>query len=442
MRAPRLLLAAVVMAACRHAAPVARGRAAEPPPDTSGFVTQVVRDGGHVIADGGHADADTNGTHTFDADLRPDATPDTAVPPAPPPQPTESAVIPVVPNLTLTSASHFPEGDRENHVTLHEVSPAGILYAWHYREQHDDGTTGEAASADSSARPISPRAPRLDQVFESGERTETPGYTAMSLSRATYARVLAGDETPFTITGVAGGASSGSDLADALATARVVIHGVLTLASRSPEGMPILVNGRRADLPVMHLKAVFTYEGKEITDQYWILADSADPLFLRTLSSKGTFQMIRIDWPGGVAAHPSSRRSSETVAPSCPASTSPSTAPSWSRSPVPALEGVASLLAKHADWSVAIEGHTDSIGDPGANRTLSERRAEAVRAALVTRHVDASRITSSGFGASRPREANATLEGRARNRRVEVVRDVRERRAMTARRLCSSRSSR
>jgi len=88
-----------------------------------------------------------------------------------------------------------------------------------------------------------------------------------------------------------------------------------------------------------------------------------------------------------------------------------------------ALTGVAALLARHPDWSLAIEGHTDSIGGVASNQALSERRAEAVRSALVTQHrVTPSRLTATGFGATRPRESNATLEGRARNRRVELVR--------------------
>ncbi|HEX6089114.1 MAG TPA: OmpA family protein, partial [Gemmatimonadales bacterium] len=68
--------------------------------------------------------------------------------------------------------------------------------------------------------------------------------------------------------------------------------------------------------------------------------------------------------------------------------------------------------------------HTDSIGSATANKALSERRVAAVRARLVERHgVNAARLKVAGLGAARPREPNATIEGRARNRRVELVRD-------------------
>ena len=84
---------------------------------------------------------------------------------------------------------------------------------------------------------------------------------------------------------------------------------------------------------------------------------------------------------------------------------------------------VARLLDRHPDWTVTIEGHTDSIGGARYNQGLSERRAAALRRELVTRHgIVAARLGTGGFGASRPLEPNTTLEGRARNRRVELVR--------------------
>jgi outer membrane protein OmpA-like peptidoglycan-associated protein len=84
---------------------------------------------------------------------------------------------------------------------------------------------------------------------------------------------------------------------------------------------------------------------------------------------------------------------------------------------------VAEVLLRNPDWTVTIEGHTDSIGDPRYNQGLSVRRADALRRELVVRHgIEAQRLGTQGFGASRPLEPNTTLEGRARNRRVELVR--------------------
>jgi OOP family OmpA-OmpF porin len=75
------------------------------------------------------------------------------------------------------------------------------------------------------------------------------------------------------------------------------------------------------------------------------------------------------------------------------------------------------------DLRVSVEGHTDSVGTDAYNQRLSERRANAVRDYLVSRGIDASRITSRGFGESKPSASNDTAEGRAENRRVEIIPD-------------------
>ncbi len=87
----------------------------------------------------------------------------------------------------------------------------------------------------------------------------------------------------------------------------------------------------------------------------------------------------------------------------------------------PALRSVLALLQEDPGLRFAIEGHTDDQGGPQVNGPLSQRRAEAVKGWLVRQGVDASRLTASGLGATRPVDTNATAEGRANNRRVEFV---------------------
>jgi outer membrane protein OmpA-like peptidoglycan-associated protein len=87
------------------------------------------------------------------------------------------------------------------------------------------------------------------------------------------------------------------------------------------------------------------------------------------------------------------------------------------------LEDIAATLGKNPTWKLQIEGHTDNIGGDAANQALSERRAATVKSALVERHrIDTARLSTVGFGASRPKDSNETLIGRAQNRRVELVR--------------------
>jgi OOP family OmpA-OmpF porin len=89
----------------------------------------------------------------------------------------------------------------------------------------------------------------------------------------------------------------------------------------------------------------------------------------------------------------------------------------------PTLTAVAKLIKESKFALLTIEGHTDNIGTAEYNQDLSERRAEAVRKSLVADFgVPAARLTAKGYGLTRPVETNATSEGRAHNRRVELSR--------------------
>jgi outer membrane protein OmpA-like peptidoglycan-associated protein len=87
------------------------------------------------------------------------------------------------------------------------------------------------------------------------------------------------------------------------------------------------------------------------------------------------------------------------------------------------LTEIAEVMRRNPQWKLGIHGHTDAIGSDASNLDLSRRRADAVKGALVERHgIAAERLATEGYGASQPRATNETLEGRSRNRRVELVR--------------------
>ena len=85
------------------------------------------------------------------------------------------------------------------------------------------------------------------------------------------------------------------------------------------------------------------------------------------------------------------------------------------------LGDVLSLLQAQADWKMRIEGHTDSTGTKAGNQALSQQRAAAVAAWLVAKGVAAGRLTAVGMGDTKPIADNSTDDGRAKNRRVELV---------------------
>ncbi len=83
-------------------------------------------------------------------------------------------------------------------------------------------------------------------------------------------------------------------------------------------------------------------------------------------------------------------------------------------------DGLAVLTA-NADWRLRIEGHTDNVGDKAANMKLSTARAAAVAAWLAGKGIDAARLSTAGLGDTQPVGENTTEEGRARNRRVVLI---------------------
>ncbi len=85
----------------------------------------------------------------------------------------------------------------------------------------------------------------------------------------------------------------------------------------------------------------------------------------------------------------------------------------------PILNEVAKMLKEYSYYDVSIEGHTDNVGKPESNLKLSQGRSKAALDYLVKQGVEASRMTSSGFGDSKPIGDNKTAAGRAQNRRVE-----------------------
>jgi len=93
---------------------------------------------------------------------------------------------------------------------------------------------------------------------------------------------------------------------------------------------------------------------------------------------------------------------------------------SFQKQTYPVLQAMVAILKEYPTAKFALEGHTDSDGKDALNLSLSQSRAAAVRTYLVDNGIAADRLTSEGFGETKPVASNKTKAGKAQNRRVEV----------------------
>jgi len=93
---------------------------------------------------------------------------------------------------------------------------------------------------------------------------------------------------------------------------------------------------------------------------------------------------------------------------------------SFQKQTFPVLQSIAAILKEYPTAKFSIEGHTDSTGNDNANMKLSKDRAAAVKNYLIENGIATDRLTSEGYGESKPIDSNKTAKGKANNRRVEV----------------------
>jgi outer membrane protein OmpA-like peptidoglycan-associated protein len=175
------------------------------------------------------------------------------------------------------------------------------------------------------------------------------------------------------------------------------------------------------DLAAVHAR----WQSKVGAREYWILDDAANPLVLRGTYNGTTFvEVVKISYPTERTGTPAriERDLSSGGRTSVYGIYFDFGSDRIKEESTATLGEIARVLQQHPAWSLAVEGHTDNLGGDAYNADLSKRRAAAVKQALVAQFkVDASRLRASGYGATKPKDSNDTVAGRARNRRVELV---------------------
>jgi outer membrane protein OmpA-like peptidoglycan-associated protein len=334
--------------------------------------------------------------------------------------------IPLCAGLTIVTAISQRDGDYESIKTV-ESDDGETLRLKYSSEQPLDGTKIRRLSVSRVLRVSDLRDAHLYlQVFQNTAPSTVPGTTAIGTSRAVLAALKSKGEAELGI----------FDLPNAPLSADPENHPSLFDYQRvakikrvevAPVLLTMIVNDVKTQLPAIH--AIGDYDGDKA--EFYFLDDDTNPLALKYqiagASSDGTLQVIKIAYqctapPVGASRLERALAENKRAAVYSIYFSFNSDQPRPESDPT--LKELGELLRRHADWKLTIEGHTDAIGGDEKNLDLSKRRSAAVKTALVGRYqVDASRLSTTGYGKSQPKDTNDTPEGRARNRRVELVRE-------------------
>jgi outer membrane protein OmpA-like peptidoglycan-associated protein len=334
------------------------------------------------------------------------------------------------PGLITTSVIH-DSMDYEALSVLNQLDARGMVRTVRWTREDAAATGGKRVeSTRFITRPEDLEAShRIVIVHLDGDAENMPGAIQGVASRAMLREIRAQRSTAI-ILGAADANSWSAGLLGSLTAGRKYYRGTLARVEPSPVRRPVLLDGRRAELPAWHVKGAVSVGASAGTAELWILDDDELPLILRWDALGASVTLVRIDNPPRRDAKSGKSGGIDlgaALGAACHAEVSGLYFASGSAQLLPesrpALERMAALMREHADWVVVIEGHTDNLGSAEFNLGLSNDRAANVRNALVRSFaIPAARLAAKGYGLTRPVETNATLEGRARNRRVELSR--------------------
>jgi outer membrane protein OmpA-like peptidoglycan-associated protein len=339
--------------------------------------------------------------------------------------------------MLVVTAIADQTGDYESYKQITGIDNKGITLS--YASEHSSSGQGQNKTETHTSRTVLREdlqsSHNYHELFGDTDPPSFPGTTAISASSAVLAELKNTGTSQFSFQpdGFKGAASSllsalggiagvdpkqagGGALGDLMKGEQCT----LKRDGSTIFAFPVLLNNQRTTMPALHATCA-TDDG--VADFY--LLDQADnPLMLSwKLGSGSHLQVVKITYP---ETHP--QQMEEDLAKKKKVLIYgiyfDFASDHLKRESTPVLDEIAQIMQKYPDWKLSVSGHTDNIGGDAYNLDLSKRRAAAVKQALVARyHIAPDRLTTDGYGASGPVDTNDTLEGRARNRRVELTRD-------------------
>ncbi len=351
------------------------------------------------------------------------------------PLPTQAtAKIPLQAGTVVTTAWGLKNGDVENRDSVISTDANSVLLQandskWKDDDGHDrhaDATmpivcNGDLVSSDTYMTVEGTRIPRI-----------LHGVTRLRLSSNSFEEVKSTGKTSLRY----------FDTWDTRTGKKPTYEGgLLTRVEPQDVPYPMIVNDQRVNLPAIHLAGIMASVGKDPRPKEWlpthseadvyVIDDPLDPLVLLwklkdPVLHYGKFrvEIVKIDYTVPKPVNLVEKQLTEQKRAVTYGIYFDFNKDTIKPESEPVLKEIVQAMTDNPDWKLTVEGHTDNIGGDTYNLDLSKRRAAAVKEALVTRyHIAPDRLANDGYGASRPVETNDTLEGRARNRRVELTRE-------------------
>jgi outer membrane protein OmpA-like peptidoglycan-associated protein len=213
---------------------------------------------------------------------------------------------------------------------------------------------------------------------------------------------------------------------------------VMTRVESGDVSFPVIVNGTPTTVPVIHASGTMVVEDKKAREmsksdadkpqqaELYVLDDPKNPLLLEYKMEVNNFrvQTTEIRFPVQQPVKKIEQdllKNKRAIVYGIYFDFNQDTIKPESE---PVLKEIAQATADRPDWKLTIAGYTDNIGGDKYNLDLSQRRSASVKRALVERyHVNGNNLSTAGYGDSSPIDTTDTLEGRARNRRVELTLD-------------------
>ena len=383
--------------------------------------------------------------------------------------------VPLCPGLTIVTAVAQPSGDYESIKTVESIDGGQIRLRYSSEmpntDPFDAGPPLKKLTIHRNVRLTDlETAVVYEQTFLEKSAELIPGTTAIGVSAAVLISLRKRAPTALSISNAYPGLTLSADPNQYPNFYSYLQKGILTRTDAAPARFAVLLNDIPVELPVLRATANFAGDA----DEFEFLDDERNPLTLGFRMGIGAIKPLDPNWlticdsarksgtpagslpGGGRCDHPNGGDRDVLrvikINHACPQAAAPGAADAGQitaleqalagsrkvdiysiyfsfnsdairEESAPTLNAIAEVLRRHPDWKLAISGHTDAIGSDSYNLDLSRRRAAAVGSALTTKFaIAAGRLATSGFGRSQPKDTNDTLEGRARNRRVELVR--------------------